>query len=85
MSPLQDWLRDGQGRDEALALLRELSPILGGAFGEAAEEPDGLDPHFYSFFGTMPMRSLLEFAAPSGGPDPDARLAAMMESATGTQ
>jgi hypothetical protein len=31
----------------------------------------------------MPLRSLLEFAAPSGGPDPDEHLAAMLKAATG--
>ncbi len=74
MSPLQDWLGDAAGRPEALELLRSLAPILGDMFGEAVEHPDDLDPHFHSYFSAMPIRDLLEFAAPAGGPEPDARL-----------
>ncbi len=74
MSPLQDWLADPAGRPEALALVRTLAPILGGVFGEAVTDPDDLDPHFHSYFSAMPIRDLLEFAAPAGGPDPEARL-----------
>jgi hypothetical protein len=43
-------------------------------FGGAAEHPDDLDPHFFSYFGAMPIRDLLEFAAPAGGPEPEARI-----------
>ena len=54
--------------------MRSLAPILGGVFGDAATDPDDLDPHFHSYFSAMPIRDLLEFAAPAGGPDPEARL-----------
>lgn len=74
MSPLQDWLADRSGRDEALDLLRTLAPVIGAVFGPSADHPDDLDPHFHSYFGTMPIRDLLEFAAPAGGPDPEERL-----------
>jgi beta-glucosidase len=74
MSPLQDWLEDAEGRKGALNLLKTLAPILGGVFGEAVDHPDDLDPHFHSFFSTMPIRDLLEFAEPAGGPEPEARL-----------
>ena len=75
MSPLRDWLTNQDARVPTIGLLRELAPIIGGVFGEAADDPDALDPHFHSYFGTMPIRGVLEFAAPAGGPDPDARLA----------
>ena len=75
MSPLRDWLTNPDARVPTIGLLRELAPIIGGVFGEAADDPDALDPHFHSYFGTMPIRGVLEFAAPAGGPDPDARLA----------
>ena len=75
MSPLQDWLSDGAARESTIGLLRELAPVLGETFGEAAVTVDALDPHFHSYFGSMPIRGVLEFAAPSGGPDPDAKLA----------
>jgi hypothetical protein len=75
MSPLQDWLRDGTTQAKTIGLLQELAPILGETFGDAAVDVDGLDPHFHSYFGAMPMRGLLEFAAPAGGPDPDTKLA----------
>ena len=74
MSPLQDWLGDAAGRPAALELVRSLAPILGGVFGKAVTDPDDLDPHFHSYFSAMPIRDLLEFAAPAGGPEPDARL-----------
>ena len=79
MSPLQDWLSDAAGRDEALRLLETLAPILGGVGGVAAENPENLAPHFHSYFGAMPVRDLLEFAAPAGVPEPDARLSTMLE------
>jgi hypothetical protein len=75
MSPLDDWLRDQTARVPTMGLLRELAPIIGGAFGKAADDPDELDPHFHSYFGTMSIRGVLEFAAPVGGPDPDVRMA----------
>jgi beta-glucosidase len=75
MSPLQDWLQDRTTRASTIDLLQELAPVLGETFGEAAASVDALDPHFHSYFGTMPLRGLLEFAAPAGGPDPDGRLA----------
>jgi beta-glucosidase len=75
MSPLDDWLRDQVARGPTIGLLQELAPILGGAFGEAAQSVDALDPHFHNYFGTMPIRGVLEFAEPAGGPDPDVRLA----------
>ena len=53
-----------------IGLLRELAPIIGGVFGEAAEDPDALDPHFHSYFGTMPIRGVLEFAAAGRGAGP---------------
>ena len=74
MSPLQDWLGDPAGRPEALELVRSLAPILGGVFGQAVTDPGDLDPHFHSYFSAMPIRDLLEFAAPAGGPEPEARL-----------
>ena len=74
-SPLGDWLAHPDARLPTVRLLRELAPVIGGVFGEAADDPDALDPHFHSYFGTMPVRGVLEFAAPAGGPDPDARLA----------
>jgi beta-glucosidase len=77
MSPLRDWLTNREARVPTLGLLHELAPIIGGVFGHAADDPDALDPHFYSYFGTMPVRGVLEFAAPAGGPDPDARMAAL--------
>jgi hypothetical protein len=76
MSPLQDWLADRRGRAEAVALLRSLNPILGDVFGEGTS--GGPNPHVHSYSATMPMRSLLDFVTPSGGPDPDERLAAML-------
>jgi hypothetical protein len=87
MSPLQDWLLDRTTRASTIDLLRELAPVLGETFGEAAASFDGLDPHFHSYFGTMPLRGLLEFAAPAGGPDPDERLAELagLAKATGTE
>ena len=75
MSPLEDWLRDGAARSQAIGLLQELAPILGDTFGDAAATVDDLDPHFHSYFSTMPIRGVLEFAAAAGGPDPDERLA----------
>ena len=84
MSPLQDWLGDVAGRPAALELVRSLAPILGGVFGEAVEDPDDLDPHFHSYFSAMPIRDLLEFAAPAGGPDPDACLKALSGSLEST-
>ena len=75
MSPLEDWLRDGAARSQAIGLLQELAPILGDTFGDAAAAVDDLDPHFHSYFSTMPIRGVLEFAAAAGGPDPDERLA----------
>ena len=54
---------------------RELAPIIGGVFGEAADDPDALDPHFHSYFGTMPIRACSSSPRPAGGPDPDARMA----------
>ena len=78
MSPLLDWLQDAAGRDQALQLITTLAPILGAVFGEAVDHPDDLDPHFHSYFGAMPLRDLLEFAAPAGGPEPETRLSAML-------
>ena len=80
MSPLQDWLGDAAGRPQALALVRSLGPILGGVFGQAVTDPDDLDPHFHSYFSAMPIRDLLEFAAPAGGPEPEARLKELLGS-----
>jgi hypothetical protein len=74
MSPLQDWLGDAAGRPGALELVRSLAPILGGVFGKAVTDPDDLDPHFHSYFSAMPIRDLLEFVAPAGGPEPEAAL-----------
>ena len=68
MSPLRDWLTNEDARAPTIGLLHELAPIIGGVFGEAADDPDALDPHFHSYFGTMPIRGVLEFAAPAGGP-----------------
>jgi beta-glucosidase len=75
MSPLRDWLANQEARVPTIGLLRELAPIIGGVFGDGGEDPDALDPHFHSYFGTMPIRGVLEFAAPAGGPDPEARMA----------
>jgi beta-glucosidase len=84
MSPLQDWLGDPAGRREALALVRSLAPILGGVFGDAVTDPDDLDPHFHSYFSAMPIRDLLEFAAPAGGPEPEACLEQLLGSIDAT-
>jgi len=80
MSPLQDWLGDPIGRPEAVALVRSLAPILGGVFGQAVTDPDDLDPHFHSYFSAMPIRDLLEFTAPAGGPEPEACLKGLLGS-----
>lgn len=80
MSPLQDWLADTAGRSEALGLLRTLAPVIGGIFGEAVDHPDDLDPHFHSYFSPMPIRDLLEFAAPAGGPEPERQLRELLGS-----
>jgi len=80
MSPLQDWLADAAGRPGALELVQSLAPILGGVFGKAVTDPDDLDPHFHSYFSAMPIRDLLEFAAPAGGPEPEARLLELADS-----
>jgi beta-glucosidase len=80
MSPLQDWLGDVAGRPAALELVRTLAPILGGVFGKAVTDPDDLDPHFHSYFSAMPIRDLLEFAAPAGGPEPEERLKELLGS-----
>ena len=84
MSPLQDWLGDAAGRPAALALVRSLAPILGGVFGQAVTDPDDLDPHFHSYFSAMPIRDLLEFAAPAGGPEPEAGLKQLLGSLKAT-
>jgi beta-glucosidase len=84
MSPLQDWLGDPAGRREALALVQSLAPILGGVFGDAVTDPDDLDPHFHSYFSAMPIRDLLEFAAPAGGPEPEACLEQLLGSIDAT-
>jgi hypothetical protein len=80
MSPLQDWLRDETGRAAALTLLGELGPILRGVFGDGTGGAEDVERHLDGFFGAMPIRSLLEFVAPAGGPDPDATLAELLES-----
>ncbi len=49
-------------------------PSSAGSSGRRVTDPDDLDPHFHSYFSAMPIRDLLEFAAPAGGPDPEARL-----------
>ncbi len=78
MSPLEDWLRDEQGRVAVSQLLRSLAPVLGATFGNPTEDPDELDPHFHSYFQTMPIRGVLEFAAPAGGPEPESGLRELM-------
>ena len=60
--------------------MRSLAAILGVVFGDAVTEPDDLDPHFHSYFSAMPIRDLLEFAAPIGGPEPEAQLSNLMGS-----
>lgn len=80
-SPLRDWLSHPESRVATMRLLHELAPVIGGVFGDAADDPDALDPHFHSYFGTMPVRSVLEFAAPAGGPDPDTRMAELASEA----
>jgi beta-glucosidase len=77
MSPMRDWLTNEDARGPTLRLLNELAPIIGGVFGEAADDPEALDPHFHSYFGAMPIRGVLEFAASAGGPDPDTRMTAL--------
>lgn len=80
MSPLQDWLRDETARPAALSLLVELGPILGGVFGDGTDAAEDVERHLNAFFGAMPISSLLEFVAPAGGPDPDRRMAELIES-----
>ena len=80
MSPLDDWLHDPSVGSSATKLLRALAPLLGATFGDANLDIDQPDPHF-SYFLAMPMRTLLEFASPSGGPDPDDTLAALLAAA----
>ena len=77
MSPLQDWLADAIGRIETIELLRTLAPIIGEVFGHDPEHPDA---HSNSYFGQMPIRDVLEFAAASGGPDPDERIDDLLRS-----
>jgi beta-glucosidase len=84
MSPLEDWLRDEHGRAAASQLLRSLAPVLGATFGGPAEDLDQLDPHFHRYFQTMPIRGVLEFAAPAGGPDPEAGMRELMSAVNGT-
>jgi len=43
-------------------------------------DPDDLDPHFHSYFSAMPIRDLLEFTAPAGGPEPEACLKGLLGS-----
>ena len=74
MSPLVDWLRDEHGRGAALEVLSTLAPILGEAMGDGTDSLEDPGPHFRNYFGSMPIRGLLEFAAPGGGPDPDGEL-----------
>jgi hypothetical protein len=75
MSPLGDWLQDHSGRARATAVLREIAPLLGSAFGnDPGADVEELDAHFHSYFMAMPLRDVLEFAAAIGGPDPDDRL-----------
>jgi beta-glucosidase len=80
MSPLGDWLKDRRGQIQADALLREIAPLVGLTFGN---QPDAdivdLDAHFHDYFMAMPLRDVLEFAAAIGGPDPDERLAQLMD------
>ena len=71
MSPLRDWLGDERSRRATSEVLETLVPILGGTMGDGTSDLDDLGPHFDNYFGSMPMRDLLEFAAPAGGPDPD--------------
>jgi hypothetical protein len=47
-------------------------------------DADDLDPHFHSYFSAMPIRDLLEFAAPAGGPEPEARLEELLRSIDAT-
>ena len=79
MSPLRDWLEDETARDLASVALRDIAPILGATFGEWPEDGKGPAMHFDDYFGAMPLRGVLEFAAASGGPDPDARLALLLD------
>jgi beta-glucosidase len=73
MSPLRDWLDDDVAGPAARAMMRRVGPILGSTFG-ADEDTRDVDPHFGSYFGAMPLRGLLEFAAGGGGPDPETEL-----------
>ena len=79
MSPLRDWLEDAAARNQATEALRDIAPILGATFGEWPEDGKGPAMHFDDYFGAMPLRSVLEFAAASGGPDPDVKLAQLLD------
>jgi beta-glucosidase len=79
MSPLRDWLEDEAARDLASEALRDIAPILGATFGEWPEDGTGPAMHFDDYFGAMPLRGVLEFAAASGGPDPDAKLTHLLD------
>ena len=79
MSPLRDWLEDQTARDVASETLRDIAPILGATFGEWPEDGGGPAMHFDDYFGAMPIRGVLEFAAAAGGPDPDAKLALLLD------
>jgi beta-glucosidase len=74
MSTPADWLADPRTCHAMEGLLRELEPFLLQTFAEprsAAEQPTELDDYVMD----MPLRDVLEFASPLGGPDPDATLA----------
>ncbi len=78
MSPVRAWLEDETASYPASEALRDIAPILGATFGEWPEDGKGPAMHFDDYFGAMPLRSVLEFAAASGGPDPDEKLAQLL-------
>jgi beta-glucosidase len=78
MSPLRDWLADEVAGPATRAVMGRVGPILGGTFGTSGADPLGEDQHFRDYFGSMPIRGVLEFAAAGGGPDPDTEIESLV-------
>jgi hypothetical protein len=78
MSPLSDWVSASAPRDAVRALMADLLPVLVGAFDQDTTNFDNIPAVVRTYFGAMPLRSVLEFAEPSGGPDPDTSMTRLM-------